>query len=364
MTSGLSWKSRVGGITADAVISDVAKTNPVLKYVETKPGVVRPVIDFGEYCSSTNGVITDGIGAAMNFSARQTTLKEVHQIFADANGSNRQWILGDTAAHDFGRGANGVRYDQGGAYEASSIVRNARTYMDQGNIGNGEAGSGSVVSAGFHNFAFRCWHLDASGWTSWTAKVGAFANGMDVMAGGQQVAESIGFNRLLSDAEFSYLHAYLNWKWLGGARPESAATNAIASVSLANGASLALKSPDELAIFNVASLSGDGTLAADNLEGVSSLAFNVAADGTADCIAVDGSVTFAPPVSVSISFEEGFVPAYGEQTLFSATSAANLSAGSVSVNCPKLHQCAVKVIVTDRSIRLRIAPKGTILSFR
>ena len=364
VTNVLSWKSLVGGITADAVISDVAKTNPVLKYVETKPGIVRPVMDFGEYCSSTNDVITDGIGASMILSTRQSGVKEVHQIFADANGSKRQWVLGDLAfsdaswGHDFGRGEGGALYTSASPYGASSIVRNSQSWLD-----GASATANTIVEDGFHNFGFRCWHATAS-YGSWTTAIAAFANGRGVMAGGQQIAETIAFKRLLTDDERAYLDAYLNWKWLGGARPVSATTNTIASVSLSNDTSLALKSPDELAVFAITSLSGNGTLAADNVIGVSSLSFNVAADGTVDCIAVDGSVTFAPPVSVSISFDEGFAPVYGEQTLFSATSAANLSAGNVSVNCPKLHQCAVKVVVKDNSIRLRLAPKGSILSFR
>ena len=366
VTNVLSWKSLVGGITADAVISDVAKTNPVLKYVETKPGVVRPVIDFGEYCSSTNGVIAGGIGATTVFSTRQTGIKEVHQIFADANGSTKQWVLGDVArtdaskGHDFGRGVNGQLYNglSGDPYQASSIVRNSQSSLD-----GVSASAGTAIKSGFHHFAFRCWHVTAA-YGTWTTDIGAFAGGCDVMAGGQQIAESIAFKRLLTDDERTYLNAILDWKWLGGAKPAPVATNAIASVSLANGASLSLKSPDPVAPFDIAAISGSGTLSANDIIGISSLSFNVAADSTADCITVDGSVTFAPPVLVTVSFEEGFTPVYGEQTLFTASSAANLSAENVSVDCPKLHQCAVKVIVTDNSIRLRLAPKGMVLSFR
>ena len=362
VTNVLSWKSLVGGITADAVISSVAKTNPVLKYVETRPGVVRPVMDFGEYCSSTNDVITDGVGATMQFSTRQTGVKEIHQIFADANGSNRQWVIGDTQGYDFARGKNGLLYenDDPVPYRASSVVRNSQSWLD------GETAYYSTkVGSGFLNFGFRCWHATAA-YASWTASVGAFAGGMRVMAGGQQIAESVAFNRLLTDDERAAVNDYLNWKWLDGEKPDPAVTNSIAAVSLANNSSLVLNAPDALALFDIAAMSGNGTVSVKKGEivGVSALAFNVAADGTADCLAVDGAVTFAPPISVTVSFEEGFMPVYGEQTLFSATSAANLSAGNVSVNCPKLRQCAVMVKVTDNAIRLRVAPKGMVFSFR
>ncbi len=366
VTNVLSWKSLAGNVTADAVISEVAKTNPVLKYVETKPGVVRPVIDFGEYCSSTNEVIAGGIGATMVLSTRQTGIKEVHQIFADANGSTKQWVLGDVArtdaakGHDFGRGVNGQLYNglSGDPYQASSIVRNSQSWLD-----GASASAGTTIGSGFHNFAFRCWHATTS-YSSWTTDIGAFAGGRDVMAGGLQIAESIGFNRLLTDDERAYVNAYLNWKWLGGARPDPAATNAIASVSLANGASLALKAPDELTIFKIASLSGNGTLAADNIEGVSSLAFNVAADGTFDRIDVKGAVKFAPPVTVRVTFADGFTPVMGEQTLFTATSATNLSAANVDFIYDRPSAFAMKFIVEDAAIRVRIAPKGIVFSFR
>ena len=362
VTNVLSWKSLAGGITADAVISDVAKTNPVLKYVETKPGIVRPVVDFGEYCSSASGAITGGMGATMEFSTRQTTIKEVHQIFADANGSNRQWVLGDVQDFHFARGKNGLLYehDAGSTYRASSIVRNSESFLD-----GVQAYYSTTVGGGFHNLGFRCWHKTAD-YPSWNTSVGAFAGGKRVMAGGQQIAESVAFNRLLTDDERTAVNDYLNWKWLGGERPDPAMTNSIASVTLANNSSLVLDAPDAVALFDIAAMSGNGTVSVKKGEivGLSSLSFNVAADGTADRITVDGSVTFAPPVSVSISFEEGFTPEYGELTLFSAASFANLSSGDLSVTCPKLPRCTTKVKVKGNSIVLRLSPVGsTIIVF-
>ena len=90
----------------------------------------------------------------------------------------------------------------------------------------------------------------------------------------------------------------------------------------------------------------------------------MAADGTFDRIDVDGTVKFAPPVTVSVAFADGFTPLMGEQTLFTATAAENLSAANVNFACGKPSSFAMKFIVEDNAIRVRIAPKGITLSFR
>ena len=357
VTNLLSWCSRTGTVTADAVISDVAKTNPVMRTVETAPGVMRTVVDFGEYCSSTNGVITDGVGATMKFSTRfKSSIKDIVQVSADANGSNKQWIFGDTHTTDTSRGKNGKLWENdkvtvdGVSYMASSIVRNSRSWID-----GKSAIWDTVVPEGFHVFSLSCNKIGHDAAASWYTSVGSLAGGLHTMAGGMYIAETIGFSSLLTDEERRVIEKHLGWKWLGWERPAALYTNEIGSVAMAAGTRLELPREAGLVDFKVGALSGIGVIAGDII-GVSSFTAKFGAEGAVP-LTVEGEVEFADVVTVNVVSEDGELLPYGDYTLFTAAS-ANLDEVRLNLNHELDGRRRYKVYADGDDIVLRVIPSG------
>jgi hypothetical protein len=318
---------------------------------------MRTVVDFGEYCSSTNGVITDGVGATMKFSTRfKSSIKDIVQVSADANGSNMQWIFSDTTVADTGRGKNGMIYENDVVkvgdynYQASSIVRNSRSWIDSVNVSPKE-----IVPEGFHVFSLSCNKIGHDAAASWYTSVGSLAGGLHTMAGGMYIAETIGFSSLLTDEERRVIEKHLGWKWLGWERPAALYTNEIGSVAMAAGTRLELTREAGLVDFKIGAISGSGVIAGDVVE-VSSFTAKVGAEGAVP-FTVEGEVEFADVVTVNVVSEDGELLPYGDYTLFSAES-ANLDEVRLNLNHELDGRRRYKVYADGGDIVLKVMPSG------
>ena len=219
---------------------NVAKANPVRRAVETAPGVIRPVVDFGPMKrTNKDPEVTDS--SAMIFNEKIDTCREVVIVHADRTG-NHNSILGGgttTTAYNDGRAWD---VNDGNFMREESINLLNGSYAYRG-FRDGDAfvrmdGEKVVPTAtkheGFHVLAFVPGADTAS---NGVVRVGSLAYDRACKAGGAYVAEVLVFDQVLSDGEREALENHLLKKWMNAEAPTTPVL-ATSKLELGDGSSL------------------------------------------------------------------------------------------------------------------------------
>lgn len=330
VTNVNSWSDvRDNGWTALADSDELATQKPKLVTVESAPGSGTYIraLDFGAYSWKTNEYAEVNGSASMTLykdgaARRNDGYQEVFCVFADAKDEHRASVIGDTLSHDFQRDwLGGAMYWQVNTYggkgvealKASSIVRNSGSQRLDGQEGVG----GIVPTAGFHLFDYVCSNNGRNPVWDSGASIGAIARvfgsakantqydwefDYDIEwedRGGLLLAEQLAFRRILTADEAAYVNALLAYKWFGGDNPGFLVTNAMTSVSVAAGATLALAAGDSTFV-KTAALSGEGTVNVNMLPVTDKLCVTIA-NGKTEHLVVNGSIVFDGSLAVDVT---------------------------------------------------------------
>ena len=189
----LSWTD------ADYGTSYVSQTTSSLQPSAITDGTFGRVVDFGTFVNSSTGhwmQFKDVNGNDLNLST-------VRSVFVVMKGGN--FILGDDNAYDFHRASP---YSSGtcplwSSQFSSSYVQNGTTYLNAGSAPiNGT--TTAMPSTGY-------WLADV--FTTGNVQASRLANDRNGRTGGQQIAEVLIYNRVLTTAERKATEGYLMYKW-------------------------------------------------------------------------------------------------------------------------------------------------------
>ena len=339
---------RRNGIKAITVVpggdyaSQYVKKTPTVSEMAVRSGVTRPLLYFG-------GVLA-GSSAAMYINQSFSNVREAHTIHKDV-GKNSMFFSwsqlnptsGGSSYNDYFRSSSGTFYGD----SASAALKSADAYWAANGVKSSDPRNDLIPT-------------DAS-LISIVATGNTHVNTIQydrTVPGGAYVGEQMAFSRPLSESQRKYLQDYMMWKWFEeGAKPVW--TNAAYSaISVAAGSSLTFA--DAPALF-VPSLSGAGSVTADEVFGVSSLSVSAVDVLAGNALHVDGAVAFADNVAVTVS-DMPFRPTAGDYVIFSANSLANvdvsgwtLSHDTVSGN----RSCSLAK--SGNSVVLRVANTGLML---
>ena len=357
---------RGNGKKATAVHDTWATVDPVLRYVETRPGVVRPTMDFGEYNGravygvNASGDTTNemsGAAAKMDF-GENISASEVFIVFSDAHGAKSASLFGVNISLLRGYSqyvSTGSIFEpyknEHGLYTTAPFRNNA--FVD------GVARAATyVLPDGFHTIS--AWGTAAASLHG-IAGVGQYSNSGGwyravYNAGGCYISEALLFPRKLSDAERTYLTGYLNHKWFGEAMPVWTNDTPVAAISVAAGASLDLGQQT----IDVAALSGAGSFSASGLCGVGSL--SVSFDGEGNFVSapsVTGPVEFDDTVTLNVSVADIHRVSDGYYQVISATSLENLDLSAWTFSAGAIaSKRALSLHADGQSVYLRVAKRG------
>lgn len=254
--NGKSYKSRKG--------TDKAVAHPVLTNVLVRAGVERPALSMGVLNS------TDAAGVYFG----TANVREIHLVFGDV-GNHSGFVLGDTSQYPFHRSSSG-------ALANGASLAPWAGYIDAGLLLlDGEKASRNSAVSDFNGHLLMVAPTNAVPFTTLTVDRNA-------RAGGTWDCEAIAFDHTNTTDMANYIQRKLRYKWFGeGEKPVW--TNAVASLSAAEDATLNLRNAP---VVSVPNLAGSGTIRLGAAIGVSSLSL----DGE---LTVDGAVVFAPQVRVT-----------------------------------------------------------------
>ena len=172
------------------------------------------------------------------------------------------------------------------------------------------------------------------------------------------LGELIWYTNKLPLAQHKYVAAKLMKRWFG----KNMMTNVVdvGSLTFGNGGTFKVSKNAEADGTAVVCtrLAGDGTVVADRMDGIASLAFAFQSRTEVDRIAVDGVAAFADDVIVTLTVPVEMKPAAGEYVLFSADALENvdLSRWTLNVANPKDRTYSLKR--SGSEIRLCVGKPG------
>ena len=245
--------------------------------------------------------------------------------------------------HDAGYTGNGTVFFGNGLWKTAFYNRGKNWAIcsgesgDTANVANGYISLDGVqvpyttsVPEGFHLLSFAPTN------TTQFILIANQNNGL-ISLGGCSVGEIMVFSNELPRVVHKYVAAKLMKRWFG----KNMMTNVVdvGSLTFGNGGTFKVSKNAEADGTAVVctTLAGDGTVEADRVDGIASLAFAFQSRTAVDQIEVDGTATFAEDVTVTLTVPAGVKPAAGEYVLFSADSLANvdLSRWTLNVANPK-----------------------------
>lgn len=341
---------RVAGLTAktwtnptETKTDPISFSDPTLVTVQTADGVTRTVLDFGDqniHGSRRDNVHTNAAG--MRFTTTFDNIREAHTIFADtdAYGNRGVTIISDDSTYNYLRGGSGKLIGSA-SYGKTVPVRDGLIYVDD------EAASpDDVLPAGHHLF---------SAVPTESTSVGAIGVDRNIVAGGCQVGELLGFTEALPSAESAYLRGCLMAKWFGTARP--AWTNDIGAVSVEAGATLSFGTD---AMIRPMSLAGGGTIEASRVIGEGNLSIVAGAP-----LQVSGVFAQGGPVAVSVDFSK-VADKRGTLSydIVAATAFDNLDLSAWTLVSDLPRRGTARFCREGNRIVLKINPFGTLLIVR
>ena len=133
-----------------------------------------------------------------------------------------------------------------------------------------------------------------------------------IFGGGLAMFEQVGFTNRLSAARRDWWQRHLAYKWFGQGVDPVWTNCYLSAVSVAADATLTLTGG---ANPLVATLSGAGTVNATALQGVESLTFDIGDVANGDALMVNGAVTFADAVHVTVGGSDAIRLSVGNYTL-------------------------------------------------
>lgn len=355
-----SWSdSRGAGIAATATTTNL----PTLATV-TINGRAKQVIDFGPRLSASSPLTTLGTATAMSFdNCRQ--LRSMAIVIGSRQGGG--CLIGSTkSSWDGGlrRQNLGSSYtDYLFAYSAAEapspkFVNNGANQNDRpGGASwriNGEdvIAKSTGLSGGFDLVTLRT--PDSFAANALSAYNYAFS------CGGQEIAEVILWERMLSDDEMKQVETYLSAKWFGTARPSDYNGATVGSLTVAKAARLTVEGGSPIV---VSSLTGAGTVQggvafAANGE----IVFPVSDDGSTEPVTAS-SVRLPAALTVRLTGEKTRRLTAGRHVVLESV---DIVAGSVCqltlANPPQNRVCSLKVV--DGAIVLDVEKLGMLIILR
>ena len=324
---------------------------PTLRQIQTRTGIVRPMVDFGAVGGPNTGNKTGDYGkedaSGMLMSSTFTTLRELHAVTADSMSTKRQALFTSRTALYFYR-----NWDPAGAYfrpgYAAAVARNGVVELDGEKVGNPDS---DVFPNGVHLASYM---------TAGNTTVDSLAYSQyGQYTGGLRIGEQLAFTSLLPAVAHTNLQRHLMRKWFGESYTVGGGT--LSSLALADGATLTISgayAPD----VSVREISGSGAIEAGKVSGVESLTLSCAAGGAWDSLSVAGTLSFANDMTLYLNGYANAVP--GEYVLVSAATLENADPSSWTVVYDAGSFRLRRIILDGNSIKLRILPKGATLSFR
>lgn len=360
-TNVISWadtKGRAGQIAYSAQIADDTSLipadgssnrtkptteHPTLQFVEMADGVLRPTVDFGAY-----GTGSANAGAGMHMRSINTSILEIHTVFADTDSGMLGEIVGARKDGKVEEGYPGYAFERArsgggllsGVAPSSANIINGYVAVD----GEDFPPQGEALPSGFHLVSYA--PLSAQ----W---VGTLAMDRNKRCGGCRISEQIAFRRELSADERAVLQKHLMRKWLGTPRERA---KSLTSISAAAGAALDLGD----VCVGSGTLAGGGTITAAEVDDVSKLEIS----GAVDKLTVEGEVTFADDVTVELTGNVRRLAA-GVHEIFAADAITNEDPIAFTVTGDELNPNRTYAAYRDgNSIFLKVEKKGMAILIR
>lgn len=207
----------------------------------------------------------------------------------------------------------------------------------------------TAFPSGFHLVSFAPTNVTS------ISKIGNMNNGP---VGGCAVGEILFFTNELPLVVHKYVAAKLMKRWFG----KNMMTNVVdvGSLTFGNGGTFKVSKNAEADGTAVVctTLAGDGTVEADRVDGIASLAFAFQSRTEVDQIAVDGAATFADDVTVTLTIPADVRPAAGEYVLFSADSLENVDLSRWTLNVANPRNRTYSLRRSGSDILLRVGTPG------
>ena len=356
-TNVVSWADvRQNGVAANAVYRDASITNPTLQQVEMRPGVWRPTVDFGDYADGWSNALKTAhqSTAGLCLNTRFTNIREAITVHADYPDVN-PFLFADSQNVDYHRG-NGTlihnTYGLDGFRDPNAVIlvngeAKDRTYSPTKGVFNviSLAQATNTPAAAISQIA-----LDRKGSSTITSSY---------RAGGMRCSEQIGFTRPLSNQQRDYWTRHLLYKWFGEGADPVITNSAYTALTLGPAATLTM--PGNM-LLEVASFTGGGKVV-----GRLALADPAALTVTLGSpLVVEGDFTVVGALALNIVLPTGTTAhdiAFGDYPLVTAAT-FDVDLAQCTFDSPLGGGKSVKLVQTDTSLALRVAPRGMVLSFR
>lgn len=371
-------------------------TNPVLREVETAPGVQNRVVDFGQgrhffATNGKNGEFRKPDGSAysredpyvkwydessMMFSKTFKTVREAVCVMAN-HGDGVRVFADDAQTQSYGLNYSGQIFGVGPGSEAIDFARGAennyylfsKTYVN-GNIRtlmvsdnyddtiitlDGERVYWNTKLAGtdFHV-------ISAATSNEAPATINAFAMDRNCSAGGVLIGEQIAFDRRLTEKERTYLVGSLMHKWKGASAV--CWTNSIDSLSVASGATFDV-GDDAL---EVGALAGGGTVSCGTLslnEGAS-LAFEIRSSVDYDSMTVSGALKLPADAKLTVTTPNAKLIDEGEYVLLTANGGLECAGSMPTLDHNFAPRRSLAISVKGDALVARVSKIGFLINIR
>lgn len=324
---------------------------PTLQQVETRSGVVRPMVDFGATGGPNTGNKTSeryGVkdSSAMFFD-KSASYREFHSIFADSMATKRQAVFTSKANTSFYR-----NWENGSAILrnelASAAVKNGLVRMDGETV---EDPNATAIPENPHLLSFV---------TTSAVIVDTFAYCGDVQySGGACYGEHMAFANPLTDAERRALEKGLMHKWFGADY-----SMAFASLELAEGATLNVSGEWRPASFSVAKLIGSGTVNLEKITGLAAFDFAFTAPNACESLTLNAAVSFADAVTVTVDLAGFGKVEAGTYPLVTADAVADVDLAGWTLDVVGTSNRSFALVKNGTSICLKVSKPGVLLIVR
>ena len=345
VTNVTLWRSSVGSLVANSEATSYGNTacggivDPTLKTVETRAGVTRPTMSFGDY-GTTKSPAADA--AAMRFSSGASSLLEIHEIVADnSTKDTKQGLFDNFNATVFLRGAYRRLFD--------TVYGTAKPSVLEGYIAvDGEPKAPDyALPTGFHLVS-----IAPTGIVSTTG----FANDRFASMGGLNISEYIAFRRKLDADERDYVQKFLMAKWLGTSAP--AWPTAYDSLSAASGATLSFSGA-----VTAASVAGGGTISAQSIGGIAAISVRYVDGSNWEMLTLEGTVAFVNTVAVTVVADDSAAVLAGEYPIVTVADAATITIPDLRLNLVNfpVGRKSMSLAVVGNQIVFRVRSPGMVI---
>ena len=369
LTNWLSSGTCIYAMEANRSAGDaLVSADPSVETVEMRDGVFRPCVSFGPTSKIGEwGYRPEGTaGFRIEEKGKHGTpynmcwlLQEMYAIVADIPNANEpakyqnvfsQDNRNEYRREDFYRGSNGALFT--GSSDRALNVRDGYIGVD-----GVQTNRDAVLSPGFHLVSVQP-VVDAK---ADKFCVDAMAVNADETAGGLKIAEYVAYKGQHTPRQRTFIEQSLMHKWFGG--PEAKWNHDIATIAVAESTTLKLAGSN--LAFTVPELAGSGTVEADRIVGVSSLALTT--DPSADAVlplTVDGTLALAESGTVTIS--GGRIRFDDEKVLLlAADKLEDVDLSLWTVDIPSARPCYYFKLLRDgNSLYLAVGKPGGMLIVR